>query len=90
MKTKTIPGSIPGNHFEKIARIACAFQKFTYFCCVLHDSQRAKLANKAGIFYARLHRFRTPLRCVNAPAAGYSVGQRVGTEPFYLHIVQLS
>lgn len=91
MNTSTIPVTFSGCKSEKIAQIVCAFRNFAYFCCDLHNNQRAKLAKQRGLFFYPLYTwFRTPLSCVNAPTAGYSVGQRVGTEPFYLHIVKLS
>ena len=69
---------------QKTSRNACKFKIISYLCDVLHFNQRGKLANIAGIFYARTYRFRTPLQSVNAPAAGYySVGQRVGAKPFF-------
>lgn len=91
MNTNAIPVTFSGCKSEKIAQIVCAFRNFAYFCCDLHNNQRAKLAKQRGLFFYPLYTwFRTPLSCVNAPTAGYSVGQRVGTEPFYLHIVKLS
>lgn len=62
------------------------FAKFNgkhYVCNAFHNDRRGKLAKLAGIFYARSHRFHTPLQCVNAPAAGHGGMQRVGMKPFY-------
>lgn len=75
---------------EKVVRKFGSFKTIADICIALHNNQREQLANEAGIFYTRLYRFRTPLSVLNGPTAGYSVERRVGTKPFYLHIVKLS
>ncbi|WP_418671894.1 hypothetical protein [Alistipes putredinis] len=61
----------------------CEIKSKHYLCSALHSDWRGKLAKTAGIFYARSHRFHTPLRCVNAPAASHGEEQRVSMKPFY-------
>ena len=69
---------------EKSSRNVCKSKIISYLCSALHSEQRGKLADIAGIFYARTYRFCTPLQSVNAPAAVQdSVRQRVGAKPFF-------
>ena len=72
---------------KNLSDLFCKFNGKRYICSALHSDRRGKLAKIAGIFYARSYRFHTPLQCVNAPAAGHGVEQRVGMKPFYSYAV---
>lgn len=73
----------------KTARTVCTVNKFRYLCNAVH-SKGETIANYAGIFISAYIGSILPCRCLMARLPFEGVQQRVGIEPFYLHIVKLS
>lgn len=73
----------------KTVRTVCAVNKFRYLCDVLHTKGET-IAIYADIFMSAYIGSILPCRCLMARLPFVGVGQRVGIEPFYLHIVKLS
>lgn len=74
---------------QKVARKFGSLEMIAYFCCAVH-TKGDTLANKAGIFIPVYIGSILPCRCLMARLPFVGVQQRVGVEPFYLHIVKLS
>lgn len=79
-------------HFgNKIGLNACAVRNFTYLCGALHTKGGHNSLNIAGYFYTRyILGSILPCGALMRPLPFVGVVQRVGIEPFYLHIVKLS
>ena len=82
----------PERHFgNKICLNACAVRNFTYLCGALHTKGGHNSLNIAGYFYTRyILGSILPCGALMRPLPFVGVVQRVGIEPFYLHIVKLS
>ena len=82
----------PERHFgNKICLNACVVVNVTYICSALHTKGGHNSLNIAGYFYTRyILGSILPCGALMRPLPFVGVVQRVGIEPFYLHIVKLS
>ena len=70
---------------------ACLVSNFKYICSALHTKGGHNSLNIAGYFYTRyILGSILPCGALMRPLPFVGVVQRVGIEPFYLHIVKLS
>lgn len=57
MKTKTIPGMLPGNHFEKAMQFCCSVEIVSYICDTLHFDKRTNARYITGVLRSLYDRF---------------------------------
>ncbi len=57
MKTTTIPGTLPGNHFEKVMQFCCSVEIVSYICDTLHFDRRTNARYITGVLCSLYDRF---------------------------------